>query len=90
MVKGKFNPNEHPEGTECIICMEEYKEEDEVIELPCDTRHFFHAKCIYGWLEKNNCCPLGKKPITIEDLKKQKKETKNQRKLRRSTIKSRN
>jgi hypothetical protein len=70
MVKGKFNPNEHPEGAECIICMEDYKEEDEVIELPCDTRHFFHAACISGWLKTNNSCPLCKKPITMEDLKK--------------------
>ena len=68
MKKQAFNPEEHPDGIECIICMEEYKEVDEVIELPCDGRHFFHAKCITNWLNTNNSCPLCKKPITKEDL----------------------
>ena len=73
MVKTRFNPEEHSETVECIICMEDYKGEDETIALPCDSRHFFHAECITGWLKTNNSCPLCKKPITMDDLKKQKK-----------------
>jgi hypothetical protein len=52
----------------------EFKQEDEIIKLPCDQRHIFHSICIQEWLKKNNSCPLCKKPITMQDLKKQKKE----------------
>ena len=90
MKKVTFNPEAHPEGIECVICMEEYKETDEVIELPCNEKHFFHAKCITDWLNSNNSCPLCKKPITMEDLKKQKKESKSSRNLRMSASRARN
>ena len=90
MKKRAFNPEEHGEGLECVICMEEYKETDEVIELPCNEKHFFHSKCITDWLNSNNSCPLCKKPITKEDLQKQKKESKQSRNLRRSTVRSNN
>ena len=79
MVKTRFKPEDHPEALECIICMEDYKPEDETIALPCDSRHFFHADCITGWLKTNNSCPLCKKPITMEDLKKQKKQRRSTR-----------
>ena len=74
MMRGKFNPEEYGEGVECIICMEEYKPEDEVTPLPCDERHFFHSRCIEDWLKTNNSCPLCKKAITKADLKHQKKQ----------------
>jgi E3 ubiquitin-protein ligase DOA10 len=45
-----------------------------VVTLPCDKRHYFHDECIKNWLERNNACPLCKKPITEADLKKQKRE----------------
>jgi len=47
----KFDKNEHEEGLECTICMVEYEPEDEIIPLPCDVRHFFHAACIENWLK---------------------------------------
>ena len=86
MLKGKFKPEEHPEGTECIICMVEYTPEDEVVSLPCDGRHFFHSECITNWLKSNNSCPLCKKPITKEDLEKQKKELKRNRQPQGSSV----
>ena len=30
----------------CAICKEDYGETDEVAELKCDKRHFFHTHCI--------------------------------------------
>jgi E3 ubiquitin-protein ligase DOA10 len=59
------------EEISCSICLLEYKEADEIIQLPCDERHFFHAPCITEWLEKNNNCPLCKAPITNEALQQQ-------------------
>lgn len=67
--KEKFSSQDHPEGLECAICMEEYQPDDEITPLPCDTRHFFHTKCIEDWLKHNNSCPLCKKPVTLNDLK---------------------
>jgi len=56
------------EEVSCSICLMEYSEADEIIQLPCDERHFFHAPCIKDWLDKNNTCPLCKAPITQEAL----------------------
>ena len=52
----------------CSICLLEYSENDEIIQLPCDERHFFHSGCITEWLNKNNNCPLCKAPITQDAL----------------------
>lgn len=43
--KGKIKLSElDPEGTkQCAICFEDYAEGDEVITLPCDTRHVYHS-----------------------------------------------
>jgi len=42
----------------CIICMENYRENETVVEMPCDKRHCFHENCIMTWLEKANKCPM--------------------------------
>ena len=54
-----------------MICLDEYHPNDDIILLPCNDKHFFHSNCIKDWLKTNNSCPLCKKPITMEDLKKQ-------------------
>jgi len=74
MMKGKYNPEEHVDDKECIICMVDYVEQDDITPLPCNPKHFFHSACIENWLKSNNSCPLCKKPITKEDLKKQKSQ----------------
>ena len=35
--------------------MDDYKENDEIIRLPC--LHFFHKKEITQWFEKKKTCP---------------------------------
>jgi len=51
----------HEGHTECIICMEKYKEGEPVSELKC--HHLFHTKCIIQSLEltKDECPFCGKK-----------------------------
>lgn len=47
----------------CGICLEPLQEGDEVVELPCIDKHYFHIKregCdgIYPWLKNNATCPM--------------------------------
>ena len=49
----------------CVICMDNYKENDEVETLPCF--HIFHKNCIEQWFNNNNNnCPICKNDITNE------------------------
>lgn len=43
------------EQEECAVCLEELKEEETLMQLPCD--HRFHSKCLVPWLHNNNHCP---------------------------------
>jgi len=58
------NDNDNENKT-CSICLEELKEGDKVIKLPCNAQpHYFHStkseECdgIIPWLEGNNTCPV--------------------------------
>jgi hypothetical protein len=48
----------------CIICLSNFKEDDEVSELNCDERHIFHTECLQRWLEQQLRCPLCKKEVS--------------------------
>jgi len=48
---------------ECYICLANYKEGDNLAELPCDSKHQFHKRCIRKWLKINNACPLCRKSV---------------------------
>ncbi|XP_031480942.1 E3 ubiquitin-protein ligase At4g11680-like [Nymphaea colorata] len=59
----KLSTCEHPKDTEseCCICLAEYKDKDEVRELPCS--HIFHLRCIDKWLTIISSCPLCKQHL---------------------------
>lgn len=47
----------------CGICLEALKLGEDIIELPCQDKHYFHIKhdgCpgIYPWLKENHTCPM--------------------------------
>ena len=44
----------------CVICIEDFKYRDKLIELDCKGSHLFHHKCIKKWYEYKICCPLCK------------------------------
>ena len=50
----------------CIICMEDFMNGDEVIYLPC--LHVFHNTCILEWLKRHDDCPVCKFKLTLENL----------------------
>lgn len=47
--------------TQCSICLENFREEQEMIQLPCE--HVFHENCIRRWLERNNNCPYCRRTL---------------------------
>ncbi|KPM37106.1 hypothetical protein AK830_g9463 [Neonectria ditissima] len=47
--------------TECTICIDEMKEGETVIFLPC--KHWFHEDCVVLWLKEHNTCPICRTPI---------------------------
>ncbi|KAF9970280.1 hypothetical protein BGZ73_007031 [Actinomortierella ambigua] len=47
---------------ECVICLEDYKDEDEIRILPC--KHEYHVSCIDNWLTtRKKFCPICKRDI---------------------------
>ena len=47
----------------CVICVDEFIEEDQVRVLPCS--HIFHPQCIDEWLvNHSSLCPLCKKEVS--------------------------
>jgi len=54
------NDNYEKYNKQCNICIEDYKINDFVIELPC--KHLFHKECIENWLCKEKIsCPVCRK-----------------------------
>ena len=39
-----------PDST-CCICHCNYKQDDQIVQLPCDNRHIFHYQCVELWLD---------------------------------------
>ena len=60
--KEKFCSTTHTADC-CIICLEKFKEDDTISELPCDGRHMFHFHCLEQWLHNKLICPLCKQNV---------------------------
>ena len=45
----------------CLICLDEFKNGQKSIVLPCI--HIFHSECIKKWMKTENFCPLCKNQI---------------------------
>ncbi|KAJ4979381.1 hypothetical protein NE237_010161 [Protea cynaroides] len=57
------------EEVTCVICLEEYKDREEVGTLK-NCSHDYHVACIKKWLSMKNVCPICKAPAIADDLKK--------------------
>ena len=49
------------DNSNCIICMEDFEENEKVKQLDCG--HIFHGECIDKWLEKQKTCPFCKSEV---------------------------
>ena len=55
-----------PEKKNCLIYLEDFKNGDKAIILPCI--HIFHNECIKNWLKTQNTCPICKFKLTGENM----------------------
>ncbi|XP_057493697.1 E3 ubiquitin-protein ligase MPSR1-like [Actinidia eriantha] len=53
------------EGSDCVICMEEWGIGDVAREMPC--RHRFHGGCIEKWLGIHGSCPVCRYKMPVDD-----------------------
>ena len=44
------------EKIDCCICLNDIKQNEEVVKLPCD--HIHHWKCCENWLKQKSNCPM--------------------------------
>lgn len=51
----KYDSSRHIDYKECDLCMEDYRDGDELVRLPC--MHLFHGHCVLPWLRKSCTCP---------------------------------
>ncbi|KAF6166825.1 hypothetical protein GIB67_005701 [Kingdonia uniflora] len=54
------------EGTDCSVCLGEFKE-DETLRLLPKCSHAFHVPCIDTWLGSHTNCPLCRAPIVCNN-----------------------
>ena len=52
---------------QCVICMEDFNNGDEVMYLPC--LHVFHKDCLLEWFKGHNDCPICKFKMTFDNLR---------------------
>eukprot|EP00931_Biecheleriopsis_adriatica_P056078 TRINITY_DN33239_c0_g1_i1.p1 TRINITY_DN33239_c0_g1~~TRINITY_DN33239_c0_g1_i1.p1 ORF type:complete len:481 (+),score=107.19 TRINITY_DN33239_c0_g1_i1:35-1444(+) len=50
--------------TQCVVCLEDFKVQDELRVLPC--RHRYHSGCIDNWLARSRHCPVCKRDVTAQ------------------------
>lgn len=65
----RMNPTQLNNEDECIICMEAFEATSQVLQLPCNSKHIFHADCIANWVQRNSCWPLWKQVINEETIR---------------------
>ncbi|PIK46207.1 putative E3 ubiquitin-protein ligase ZNRF3-like [Apostichopus japonicus] len=51
-----ITPSVASDGSVCAICLDEFREGEELRIVPCD--HEFHRHCVDPWLVSNKTCPL--------------------------------
>mgnify|MGYP003631833736 CR=1 FL=1 len=60
--------NDYNEQLSCPMTLNDFKEGDDIAELPCG--HIFEQIAIFKWLEEENyCCPVCRKKLPSKEIK---------------------
>jgi len=51
--------------TECIVCLQDYKDGELICRGKCHVYHIAHEKCMLSWLGAKRTCPNCEKPIEL-------------------------
>lgn len=68
---------ETDEKETCVICAENYKKDEVIIELDCNGQHnnenlhHFHFNCLENWTKYKSDCPICRKKISVIDGRRQ-------------------
>lgn len=63
--ESKQNLSKNQESQQCGICLEGFKEGEEVRTLPCSKKHIFHKYCTDIWLLRHYICPYCRKSLRL-------------------------
>ena len=66
----KLNPSQFSRDDEWAICWDQFQPEQQIIRLPWNEKHYFHADWIGEWISIKTVCPICKAQITEETIKK--------------------
>ncbi|XP_065837991.1 uncharacterized protein [Oscarella lobularis] len=61
---GKFSASSAGENKQCVVCMTDFVEGEDIRRLPCF--HTFHIACIDPWLKTNRVCPVCRIDIDMD------------------------
>lgn len=76
----RINEEDIENKLSCAICQEEFKLDEDVLELPCEPhKHYYHSnhsECdgILPWLQKNNTCPICRFEFPKEEVEGEEEE----------------
>jgi len=60
------------DSVECVICLNDFKDGDDVLQLKCSKRHIFHFECLRTWIESENGrrgqCPICRAKIQTDSV----------------------
>ncbi|XP_036341122.1 ERAD-associated E3 ubiquitin-protein ligase HRD1B-like [Rhagoletis pomonella] len=60
------NENLPPQVSVCVICRENFSENDEILKTVCS--HKFHRHCLLNWLKRNPSCPQCRTACSSRDF----------------------
>ena len=69
MIKNNFHyqifrhKNSSSNDTECVVCLDNFNDGDEIVMLKCHDSHIYHEKCMLEWIERSQLCPICRKEI---------------------------
>ena len=58
----KFSDIDNPTSNRCSITLEQFNQDDEVLEI-INCKHYFNCDALKTWLTTNNVCPVCRQPV---------------------------